>query len=211
MPASDQSATPPIVLLLAAGEGRRYGDLKQLARIEGEPMVRRVARTAIATGVPVVVVTGAQAERVELAVADLPLRFVRHAGWQQGMGGSLAAGIGHLRTHHPRASGVLLCLADQPLVDADLLGRMLQRHRAAPDRLLATRSAAASGPPVLFPRDCLEDLATWSGARGAHRMLEQQAARVEWFESSLAGDVDTPEDLRHAREWLEAQRRSRPD
>jgi len=51
----------PVIVLLAAGEGRRFGGTKQLADIDGETMVHRAARTAIATGVELIVVTGAHA------------------------------------------------------------------------------------------------------------------------------------------------------
>ena len=47
------SASSPVIVLLAAGEASRFGSLKQLAMIEGEPMVRRASRQALACGVPV--------------------------------------------------------------------------------------------------------------------------------------------------------------
>ena len=202
MPAADHIATLPVIVLLAAGESSRYGGIKQLAAIEGQPMVRRIASACLDTGLPVIVVTGANAARVEAVLADMPLRIARHAAWDEGMGSSLAAGVRDLRVRFPAASGVLLCLADQPMVDADALGRMLHRHGEAADRLLVTRHAGVSGPPVLFPRDCLEALAEWSGGRGAHALVEQQAARVEWFDSPAGVDVDTPADMQDLREWL---------
>jgi len=195
-------ATSPVIVLLAAGESRRYGGIKQLAAIEGQPMVRRIARAALDTGLAVIVVTGANAAQVEAVLADLPLRVARHAAWSEGMGSSLAAGIRDLRAWFPMASGALLCLADQPLVDAEMLVRMSHRHGEAPDRLLMARHAGVSGPPVLFPRDCLEALAGWSGGRGAHALVEQEAARVEWFDSPACVDVDTPADMQGLREWL---------
>jgi molybdenum cofactor cytidylyltransferase len=198
MSSSNDATAVPAIVLLAAGEGRRYGGIKQLADIDGQPMVRRVASVVLDTGMPVIVVTGAQAERVEAALAGLPLEIVRHAGWQAGMGSSIAAGIRHLLARIPAASAVLLCLADQPLIDAELLRRMAQRHREAPDRLLVTRCLDVSGPPVLFPGDCLAVLAAWSGASGAFAVVEQEAARVEWFDSTRPIDVDTPADLQDA-------------
>ncbi len=195
-------ATSPVIVLLAAGESSRYDGIKQLAEIEGQPMVRRIAGACVDTGVPVIVVIGAHAEQIEAVLADLPLRIVRHAAWKKGMGSSLAAGIRDLRACFPATSGALLCLADQPMVDTDVLRRMLHRHGEAADRLLVTRHAGVSAPPALFPRDCLEILAGWSGDRGAHALIEQQAARVEWFDSPAGIDVDTPADLQDLRDRL---------
>lgn len=202
MIASLHSPTSPIIVLLAAGEGRRYGNIKQLADIEGQPMVRRVARAALEHGVPVIVVTGAHAEHVEAVLDDLPLQIIRHAGWQDGMGSSLAAGIRCVEVSFPQASAALLCLADQPLLGAALVQQMLKRHAKAPERLLVTEQDGISGPPVLFPRDCFAALTTLPGPRGAHVLIEQEAARVERLASINGIDVDTPQDLRHVRDWL---------
>jgi molybdenum cofactor cytidylyltransferase len=202
MIASLHRPTSPVIVLLAAGESRRYGDIKQLIEIDGQSMVRRVARMALEQGVPVIVVTGAHAEQVEAVFDDLPLQIIRHAGWQDGMGSSLAAGIRGVEASFPQASAALLCLADQPLLEAALFQTMLQRHGEAPDRLLVTEHDGISGPPVLFPRDCFAALTALSGSRGAHALIEREAARVERFAAANAGDVDSPQDLQRIRDWL---------
>jgi hypothetical protein len=78
-----ENPASPVILLLAAGESLRFGDIKQLVEIQGEPMVRRAARSALEQDVPVVVVTGAYAEQVEAVLDDLPLRLIRFDGWQR--------------------------------------------------------------------------------------------------------------------------------
>jgi CTP:molybdopterin cytidylyltransferase MocA len=200
--ASLHSPTSPVIVLLAAGEGRRYGGIKQLVEIEGQPMVRRAARAALEHGVSVIVVTGAHAEQVEAVLDDLPLQIIRHAGWQDGMGSSLAAGIRGVDASLPQTSAALLCLADQPLLAPALIQQMFQRHTEAPERLLVTEQDGVSGPPVLFPRDCFAALTVLSGARGAHALIEREAARVERFASTSNMDIDTPQDLQLLRDWL---------
>jgi molybdenum cofactor cytidylyltransferase len=202
MTAPLQSLSSPIIVLLAAGESRRFGDIKQLVEIDGQPMLRRIARTVLDQGVPIIVVTGAHAERIEAVLDDLPLQIIRHAGWQDGMGSSLAAGIRCVETSFPQASAVLLCLADQPLLGAALFQTMLHRHREAPDRLLVTEQHGISGPPVLFPRDCFAALTVLSGPHGAHALIEREAARVERFAAANGDDVDTPQDFQRIRDWL---------
>ena len=197
----------PVIVLLAAGEGRRYGGLKQLADIEGQPMLRRTALATLECNVPVIVVTGEGADAVEAVLHALPLSVVRHDGWHEGMGSSLAAGIRRVQAQFPAASGALLCLADQPLVDRVVLTRMLARHHAAPGRILATGQSGVVGPPALFPRDCFATLSRWSGKQGAQALLMQEAARVERFFPRAGSDpcgidVDTPDDLRRVRAWL---------
>ncbi|RUL65909.1 nucleotidyltransferase family protein [Dyella dinghuensis] len=195
-------ASSPVILLLAAGEGSRYGGIKQLADIEDEPMVRRVARTVLETTVPVIVVTGAHAEEVERVIDDLPLHIARCDDWQLGMGQSLATGVRFLVNRFPDASAVLICLADQPLLSVASLQPLLQRHAQAPKRLLATERNGISGPPALFPRDCFPQLMAQSGPYGARAVLENEAMRVEAFASGETMDIDTLEDLKRVRQWL---------
>ena len=208
MSAPVASAPVPIVLL-AAGAGERYGGVKQLALIDGEPMLRRVARILLEINGPVIVVTGAHAAQVETALAGLPVRIERHSGWTDGMGSSLAAGVRRAIMDCSDATGVLICLADQPLLDLAMLRQMLARHAVAAGSILATSLRGIDGPPVLFPRDCLEALANWSGARGARELLEREAHRVERFTAASMADVDTPADLERACRMLALHRNTR--
>ncbi|RDS79531.1 nucleotidyltransferase family protein [Dyella monticola] len=192
----------PVIVLLAAGEGSRFGSAKQLATIAGEPMLRRVARMLLRIDVPVIVVTGAYADAVETVIGDLPLNIVRCEQWQLGMGQSLATGMLELMRNFSQASAALVCLADQPLIHDDLLRNMLERHAKAPDRILATAQRGILGPPALFPRDCFGALVSLSGPRGAHDILKQEVARVEPFAWEACADVDTPGDLQYVQAWL---------
>lgn len=203
-----QHETNAAIVLLAAGEGRRFGGIKQLATLHGEPLVHRAARLLLATGAPVIVVTGAHADTVEAALDGLAVCRVRNVNWHAGMGTSLATGFRYLLDHFETATGALLCLADQPLPDAELPIRMLQRHAQAPDRLFAVAHGSVAGPPVLFPRDCFVELSEWSGQAGAQALLHREAQRLETFAVELLPDIDTPEDLdqadrqlRHREEW----------
>lgn len=206
MSASAAAARQVPIVLLAAGEGKRYGGIKQLAPIDGEPMLRRVVRGLLAIDAPVIVVTGAHASEVETALAGLSVHIERHADWAEGMGSSLAAGIRRAVADFPDTTGALLCLADQPLLDVELLQRMLARHRTAANAILAIAQHGVDGPPVLFPRDCFGTLAHWSGAHGAHALLEREARRVERFAATTLMDVDTRQDLQRVCEWLATHR-----
>lgn len=191
-----------VIVLLAAGEGRRFGSVKQLADIDGQPMVRRSAQRAADSGAPVIVVTGAAAERVENALTGLSVHVVRNTAWAEGMGSSLAAGIRELCRHFPHATGALLCLADQPMIEPALFEALFARHHIAGDRILAGEHAGVTGPPVLFPRDCFEALLSWSGDNGARALLERESARVERLPNQAGIDVDTPNDLQRVREAM---------
>ena len=82
-------------VVLAAGRSTRMGGPnKLLAEIGGKPLVRIAAEQALASRAdPVIVVTGHQRERVEVALAALPVRLVHNPDFAQGLGTSLRAGI----------------------------------------------------------------------------------------------------------------------
>lgn len=203
---SEHGQRTAVIVLLAAGESRRYGGIKQLADFDGEPMVHRTARIALASGATVLVVTGANADVVTAALADLPLVVAHHPAWRDGMGSSLAAGMRRVQAQFPTASGALLCLADQPLLENAWLAEMLAAHRRRPDHIFATQTDGVPGPPVLFPRDLFHELAQWSGSKGAQAVLLREANRVISFPTPAGIDVDTPEDLHRARKILAARR-----
>jgi molybdenum cofactor cytidylyltransferase len=82
-------------VLLAAGTGSRFADgNKLLATVDGEPIVRRAARTLLDAPVdPVVVVTGHEAERVRGALSSLPVRFVHNDDYAAGQATSVRTGV----------------------------------------------------------------------------------------------------------------------
>ena len=93
-------------IILAAGESARFGTTKQLLDWKGQPFVRAVALTALETGLsPVIVVTGANAEKVEAALKDLNVLIVRNEDWKSGQASSIKKGILHM--HPPPPSPAL--------------------------------------------------------------------------------------------------------
>ena len=132
-------------ILLAAGRSTRMGGPnKLLARFGGEPLVRRVAKTVIASKAnSATVVTGHQAARVVEAVAGLDLKIARNPDFASGLASSLKAGIAALPEN---AAGALIVLGDMPEIShgrsrpADI---HLCRRRAA-SRLCAPRMMASA-------------------------------------------------------------------
>ena len=179
-------------LVLAAGASRRFGSTKQLAELDGEALVARAMRSAIALcGSAVVLVTGKDWRAVAAAAA--PGFFVVNPRYRDGMSTSIAAGM---RVLGPLADGVLILLADQPLVTAGHLRSLETLWRENPDHIVASDWQDACGPPVIFPRSAFGDLLSLSGDAGARRIItdgRHPVLRVDF--AAAAVDVDRPEDL----------------
>ena len=185
-------------IVLAAGEASRYGAPKQTLDIDGVPMVRRAALAALGAGMQVIVVTGAHRARVEACLQGIGVGCSFNASWREGMGGSIAHGVGSVLRTVPEAPACIVMLADQPGVTAADLGRFAAAARRAPQRIIAARYGGIIGAPCLFPRRCFEELAALSGDRGARAVIRRHAESADALPlPGAALDIDTMEDYAH--------------
>lgn len=194
MPAISEAASAHGAIVLAAGASTRLGRAKQLVEIEGEPLLRRVARFALATRPrDCVVVLGHDAARIEAALDGLDVRALRIADADTGMAASLRAGIGAL---HRDCAGALVVLTDQPALTEGHLHAVCAAWRAAPARAVASAYAGVLGVPALLPREWFGEIALLRGDSGARAMLRARAGEVIALTApELARDLDGPEDI----------------
>lgn len=81
-------------VILAAGASLRFGQSKPLLIWRGETLVHRAARLALEAELrPVLVVCGAEGDKVAAAVADLPVQVVQNKDWQSGQSTSIRAAL----------------------------------------------------------------------------------------------------------------------
>ncbi len=188
------AARPPRVggLVLAAGEGRRFGGPKALAELDGERLVDRAVRILRAGGCePVLAVLGA-------AVVDVPGAdaVVVNAGWAEGMGSSLRAGL--TAPELAGCSAAVVLLVDQPGVRATAVRRLVEAHAAGAGLAVATYDGER-GHPVLLGRRHWAGVAELAvGDVGARPYLAAHAEEVAAVDCTAQGspsDADTPDEL----------------
>jgi len=184
------------VLVLAAGSSKRLGRSKQLIEIDGEPLLRRVARFALSTDPQdCVVVLGHDAARIATALHGLALRRLSIDDFGSGMAASLRAGIAALDSN---CAGVLIVLTDQPALTSDHLAALCATWRVAPERAVASAYAGVLGVPALLPRAWFADLIALRGDTGARDLLRARRGDVSAIRAKeLARDLDTPADIQH--------------
>jgi len=180
-------------VVLAAGGASRYGELKQLLDWKGQPFVRVVAETAIEAGLsPVIVVTGAQQEKVRQAVEDLPVEIVFNPDWKDGQSTSMRIGLQTVPLH---SSANIFLLADQPQIPVQLLCTLVDVHTRTDYPVVAPQVGESFTNPVLFARRIFPLLERITGDKGGRAIFERHPPHlIPWPEASISLDVDTPKD-----------------
>jgi molybdenum cofactor cytidylyltransferase len=179
-------------LVLAAGAATRFGSAKQLADLDGRPLLEHAVRAMTASPVGrVVVVLGAGAEEV-LAGVDLHgADAVMCERWAEGQSASLACGLAELTG----CEAVVVTLGDQPLISPDAIRRVIGARREDAAAVRATYHGLP-GHPVLLERRLFERMRDVSGDHGARNLLMSIHTREVPCDDLGGGqDVDTPAQL----------------
>jgi molybdenum cofactor cytidylyltransferase len=197
---------PIAAIVLAAGRSTRMGGSnKLLAEIGGKPLVRIAVEEALGSRAkPVIVVTGHERERVEAALAGLPVRLVHNSDFAQGLGTSLRTGIAAVPAE---VDGAIVCLGDMPQVDAALIDRLIAAFDPAKGALAVVPTIEGRrGNPVLWSRRFFQDLMAIEGDVGARHLIGRYGEAVVELPVTGKGalvDVDTPEALRGVKAEIE--------
>jgi molybdenum cofactor cytidylyltransferase len=185
-------------VVLAAGRSTRMGGPnKLLAEIGGKSLVRIAVEQALASRArPVIVVIGHERERVEAALADLPVQILHNPDFAQGLGTSLRAGIAAVPAD---ADGAIVCLGDMPQVDAALIDGLIEAFDPEKGALTVVPTINGQrGNPVLWARRFFPDLMAIEGDVGARHLIGRYGEAVVEVPVSGKGaflDIDTPEAL----------------
>ncbi len=195
-------------VLLAAGAGSRLGRPKALVELAGQTLAERGVQLLRAGGAnPILVVTGAVplVPLVPLApVESGRIHMVHNERWRTGMGSSLCAALAALsepgisETGLSDVGAVVVALADQPLVGAAAVARLIAAYRDGASVAVAAYDGRPRNPVLLAREHWPEILATATGDQGARAFLRARADLVTLVECGDTGrpdDIDTTEDL----------------
>ena len=164
-------------VMLAAGSSTRslYGNKLLACLPDGVPVVRQVALTLLGAGVgELLVVTGHQSQLIEEALEGLSLRFVFASRHTEGMGHSLAAGVGATRRD---TEAFLICPADLPWLQKSTVRDVgLAFDAQGAGQHVIPVQAGRRGHPVVLGAWLRGGLEALSGDIGARRLLEEEAA-----------------------------------
>jgi len=188
-------------LILAAGNSSRFGGLKQLASVDGEPLLARVIRAALASSLDrVILVLGFEAEKICSQLSDVlvhpALSVLTNNEWQQGMATSLRAGMGRIDRSF---DSVMIILGDLPLLTPRIIDQVLQAQRASGRGIcLPVHDDGRWGHPICLSFRYFDNLMLLEGDVGARGIIKRNWPDVYQFhirENGCFLDVDTREEM----------------
>jgi len=127
-------------VLLAAGAASRMGHRpKCLLERDGQALIRRTAQCLLDAGIQdLVVVLGHYAQEIAPALAGLPVTVVINPHPEQGIISSQRLGLQSLSAN---CDAVVMCLADQPLIETQDITDLLQAFADRPGNPVALSAA----------------------------------------------------------------------
>jgi CTP:molybdopterin cytidylyltransferase MocA len=178
-------------LVLAAGAATRFGRQKQLATLDGVPLLEHSLRAITASPVSrVVVMLGSGADEIVSTVNLHGAEPMVCARWAEGQSASLACGLAELAA----CEAVVVTLGDQPRMSPDAIRRVIAARNGSP--AVRATYGGTPGHPVLLEQELFEPLRNVSGDKGARNLLMSvQVLDVPCDDLGGGEDVDTPAEL----------------
>src|SRR5690606_8121978 len=198
-------------IILAAGSSSRLGQSKQLLQVDGEPLLRRIARASCDSNVDrTLVVLGDNEREHSRIIRGLPLYICIHSGWEKGMGSSLKAGMDFVQSFLADTTAIMVLVCDQPLLTAQHLNNLIDKYRSTKAQVVASTYSGITGVPARSDASLFAEIRSIDDKHGARQIIDKHKSgtqQVEFPGGEL--DIDTPEDYQRFKDSLRAQEEAR--
>ena len=187
-------------LLMAAGNASRFQSNKLLAEFRGKPLVLwALERIDPARFSQVTVVT--QYPEICTMAEEFGFPWLKndHPDW--GAAYTIRLGTEAMA----QCDAILYLVADQPLLDAASIAKILETWQETPDRIVAPAHDGRTGNPCIFPREFFPELCQLQGDVGGKCVIKAHLDRLLTVEVAPDAlfDCDTPEALAELRRTAE--------
>jgi len=191
------STKPPLVsaVLLAAGKSERMGRNKLLMPFEGGTIIGRTLDNLLSSRVrEIVVVVGACAQEMSVAIENRAVTMVLNPNYAKGMSTSLITGI---RMISKRAKYVMVALGDQPFVTSNTYDRLIEAAFETGRGIVIPTYSRQRGNPILISAGYFPEILHFSGDVGGRELLVQypdDVLEVAVSDEGIVINVNTPDE-----------------
>jgi molybdenum cofactor cytidylyltransferase len=191
------------VVMLASGRSRRFGWRDKLLQAVGGKMLMDHAAGVVSSLDALVRIAVCPADHPRIAEL-LQDRFVIALNKQpgRGMGHSIAIGVEVAMQFKPEA--IAICMADMPFIEPEMIRNVVAELGREGANVVHSGGGDGSRPPTAFDASCFGVLRQLDGDDGARGVMRHSRFKVVGVGAPalLLTDVDTKEDLEHARELM---------
>lgn len=185
----------PILILAGGGSTRMRGRDKLLETVDGQPLLRRQAMRALATGHPVLVALPATDHPRQAVLTGLDLTVLAVPEAAEGMSGTMRGAVRQL----PDCAAFMMLLGDLVAIETADMQTIFQARENHPDRLIwrGATTTGKPGHPIIFDCRLRPDFATLTGDGGGEKLvnpLKAQTHLTRFSDDRARLDLDTPED-----------------
>lgn len=180
---------------MAAGESKRMEGIKQLLPWKDSNLLLETIKTVKKSNANSIhVVLGAHAELIkkECKLSEKDVTISVNPNWSNGLGSSIAFVVENLINNNSKPDGILICLADQPLLSSKYLNLLIQSFEDNPSKIITTNYKNKAGVPALFPKSLYPKLVVLNGDQGAKKLLTTNLNNIVLLDAgNQIFDVDT--------------------
>ncbi len=179
-------------IVMAAGQGRRFGGNKLLAELDGQPLIRRALEAVPHEKLHTVLVVTQYASVAAMA-AEYGFTAIENNHPEKGISHTIALGLQAL----PLVDAALFMVADQPYLRRRSVADLIDFYRQAPDMIAAVGHGGIHGNPCLFPARFFPELRSLRGDCGGSAVIRQHpdVLRLWEVDARQLQDIDTPQQL----------------
>lgn len=185
-------------IVLAAGLSQRMGNTnKLLLDVEGHSLLKRSVMAIVAAGVgEVLVVLGHESELTKLHIVEFGVRYVVNSEYASGQMSSVQCGLGALSGNSQAA---MICLADQPFINATHLQQLISAFERLPDdkQIIVPMYKNQRGNPVMISESVRKIVVRHGGNPDCRTYIDNNSDKVLWLpvsDPAFITDIDTPKD-----------------
>ncbi len=184
-------------VIMAAGSGVRFGGNKLALEYMGKPLYIRCFDAADGGGFGAVAVVSQYAEILDEAMRRgyIPVLNDRP---ELGVSRTIALGIDALLKSGAAPEGVMFMVADQPLLCAKTVGRLMSAWREFPIGVAALSHDGRRGNPCVFPAALLGELNSLEGDIGGGAVIARHTELLRLVDADACEllDIDTALDAK---------------
>jgi molybdenum cofactor cytidylyltransferase len=188
-------------IILAAGKSTRIGVCKQLLKLKGKTMIEFTLNNVKKSNVDeIIVVLGFMASEISKVVRVN--NIIVNKDYEKGLSSSLKKGLKAVNKH---TEAVIVILADQPLVNGDVINLLISHYRKTKAKIIVPIHEGNRGNPVLIDKSLFHKINNLTGDIGARFIIkkyEKYVSGVSVNTNTVLIDIDTNRDYLNVKKKL---------